>query len=385
MGVQNFQVRVSFIVALAMLLVMWPLMPVAAADEDEPRGQSRSAPPGVYVAPADQAFDVQVHRRNQYVEREPGSTGESGGERVRQIEHPSRSTGSLENRNIPRNENTPGDRLSGLLSNRNFCTNSGASDPSCWDLLPRDCPVGFLIGGLAAGGPAECPSTDEEPVELAVAPPAPDQTEAAEEIPAHELVYTTVVEEFSRLPIDGGRVAFEEQLQGFGYINRHTNVFADVETQTLTEELLGHTVQIRAIPVEYTFDYGDGTVRTTSRAGESVAHFAETNNSINLTDAETPTSHIYSSTGVYPVQVTTRFIGEFQVEDSGWIAIPGSTTAAASPGEADIWRTSQRLVSGACRDATDYGCNGPFTIEPGDRPPAIYQDRYDEDGNWLGR
>ncbi|MCT1607546.1 hypothetical protein M3B43_09455 [Nesterenkonia massiliensis] len=218
-----------------------------------------------------------------------------------------------------------------------------------------------------------------------MAPPAPDQTEAAEEIPAHELVYTTVVEEFSRLPIDGGRVAFEEQLQGFGYINRHTNVFADVETQTLTEELLGHTVQIRAIPVEYTFDYGDGTVRTTSRAGESAAHFAETNNSINLTDAETPTSHIYSSTGVYPVQVTTRFIGEFQVEDSGWIAIPGSTTAAASPGEADIWRTSQRLVSGACRDAADYGCNGPFTIEPGDRPPAIYQDRYDEDGNWLGR
>lgn len=366
--------------ALFVLLLSGVLMATghshASSEESSPTG---SQAPDWDVRFQDDAVNLKVRLRQERVEKSEGAQLEAGG--------PEGDASRSQPRGSGRADEVDGTGLARppQLLDRNFCTNSGASDPSCWDLLPRDCPVGFLIGGLAAGGPAECPSTDEEPVELAVAPPAPDQTEAAEEIPAHELVYTTVVDEFSRLPIDGGRVAFEEQLQGFGYINRHTNVFADVETQTLTEELLGHTVQIRAIPVEYTFDYGDGTVRTTSRAGESVAHFAETNNSINLTDAETPTSHIYSSTGVYPVQVTTRFIGEFQVEDSGWIAIPGSTTAAASPGEADIWRTSQRLVSGACRDAADYGCNGPFTIEPGDRPPAIYQDRYDEDGNWLGR
>ncbi|GAA1454234.1 hypothetical protein ACFP47_03665 [Nesterenkonia lacusekhoensis] len=67
-----------------------------------------------------------------------------------------------------------------------------------------------------------------------------------------------------------------------------------------------------------------------------------------------------------------------------WIAIPGQATIASSPGNADIWRMSSRSVGGECESQDAWGCNGPVELEPGDEPPAIFEDQYDESGNWTG-
>lgn len=224
------------------------------------------------------------------------------------------------------------------------------------------------------------PVQDEEVVEAAVEAPEddePDITVILEQIPG------LVAEEFTTLPIDGGSVQFEEDLLGFGFINRHTNVFADVEDQSFQRDMLGIDVEIRAVPVDYHFDYGDGATRTTASPGTSAADQAAASGSA-LTDVETPTSHVYQETGLYDVDLTTTFTGEYRIAGGTWTPIADSTTVAASPGQADIWRTQARHVSGQCEDHAQWGCNGPFTIEGDDRPPEVFADQYDDAGNWRG-
>lgn len=193
-----------------------------------------------------------------------------------------------------------------------------------------------------------------------------------------------VEQAFSSLPIEGGSVSFEEELQGFGYINRHTNIFVSVESQEFTETLLGIPVEIRVIPSQYRFSYGDGEVRTTYSPGAPAAQSGTSQDQRSLVDAETPTSHIYTQTGIFPVAVTTTFIGEYRLPGGAWTPISGAAAVPASPGEADIWRLDHRHVSGECRDRSHWGCNGPLEIGPGDRPPEIFADQYDESGNYTG-
>ncbi|WP_191089837.1 DUF6318 family protein [Nesterenkonia ebinurensis] len=221
------------------------------------------------------------------------------------------------------------------------------------------------------------PQVSEEALEASV-DTGPTLEEILAQIPGE------VERAFSSLPIDGGSVSFEEQLQGFGYINRHTNVFATTDSQEFTVTLLGIPVEIRVVPSQYRFDYGDGTVRTTHHPGVSATESGALQADGSLVDVETPTSHIYTETGIYPVEVTTTFIGEYRLSDGAWTPISGTATVPASPGEADIWRLDHRHVSGECRDRSYWGCNGPIELEPGDRPPEIFADQYDESGNYTG-
>ncbi|MGJ9424942.1 hypothetical protein ACHABX_03740 [Nesterenkonia halotolerans] len=221
----------------------------------------------------------------------------------------------------------------------------------------------------------------EDPLEEIPEEVAADEEEA---IDIMALLPGAVEEAFATLPIAGGAVQFEPDLLGFGYKDRHTHMFAEVETQTLSETLLGIPVEIRVQPQTFNWNYGDGTSGVTYDPGEAMPDnwAGET---VVKTNQETPTSHIYTDTGRFPVALTTTFVGEYRVGGGGpWIVIPGSVDVQASPGEADIWRVAARNVSGSCRDASHWGCNGPVTLEPGDTPPKIFADQYDANGNWLG-
>lgn len=192
-----------------------------------------------------------------------------------------------------------------------------------------------------------------------------------------------VEQAFASLPINGGQVRFEPELQGFGYVNRHTNVFVETEPQTFTETLLGIEVEVRATPTQYQFNYGDGTVSTLSDPGGPVSGVNGTNAGT-VADAETPTSHAYQETGVYSVEVTTTFAGEYRLPGGEWTAIEGTAQIPASPGQADIWRINHRHVAEGCEDSSHWGCSGPVELEPGDQPPEIFADLYSESGNYLG-
>lgn len=281
------------------------------------------------------------------------------------------------------NPNRPGEESS------LYCSEGiGLLDASCQSLisaLPGN--VGCIAGGMGGRAFGDSyapiclddtpPPLEEAPVVEAAIPPSedegPDLEQILEEIPG------IVTEEFSSLPIEGGEVRFEEDLLGFGYVDRHTNVFVDVEQQTFQEVMLGLEVEIRAVPVAYQFDYGDGTTLDTANPGQPIGGRESV-----ATDLETPTSHVYQDTGVYDVNVTTTFTGEYRIAGGSWVPIADSASIAAAPGEADIWRTQARHVSGECEDRNQWGCNGPFIMDEGDQPPQIFSEQYDDAGNWLG-
>jgi hypothetical protein len=279
-----------------------------------------------------------------------------------------------------------------------YCVDEGGTaDPACTSFLAAmptfitnfTCSLGQQLAdhrerrGLA---PSEVCAEDTPPpaeIEQVLAEEVPDDTESEWEVILTQIP-GEVERAFTNLPIDGGAVSFDEELLGFGYINQHTNVFAEVEAQTFSESLLGIEVEIRAVPVDYRFDYGDGTSRSSSDPGGPITSHNPEAHDLPALDVETPTSHIYRDTGNYPVNVTTTFIGEYRLTGADWTAISGAVDIPATPGEADIWRLSHRHVSGPCREARHWGCSGPVELGPGDQPPKIFADEYDSKGRHIG-
>lgn len=242
----------------------------------------------------------------------------------------------------------------------------------------------FCAGAMSGAMPGGCDEPPEEEVpapEQPAAEPQPDEP-VDEEEPEPLPVVTEA--DFAELPIEAASVGFEPELQGFGFLDSHTNVFAGSETQVLTEEMLGYQVDIRAIPIEYHFDYGEGSTTSSFEPGAALPDYDSAGYAVDKTDTETATSHVYTATGTYEVTIATDYIGEYRVDGGEWISIPGEATIASSPGSADIWRMSSRSVGGECESQEAWGCNGPVEIEPGDEPPAIFEDQYDQNGNWTG-
>lgn len=239
---------------------------------------------------------------------------------------------------------------------------------------------------LSRSGFAPAPACSDEPVEVpAESPPIQTITDTTEEevITVYEQIPAVIEEEFASLPIDPGEVSFEPDLLGFGYINRHTNIYTTAETQEISTELLETTVEVRVIPIEHHFDYGDGTTRTTADPGGP--HTGD----VLITDTPTATSHVYQDTGRHPVEISTTFIGEYRIPEApaplnSWTPISNTTTIPATPGEADIWRINHRHVAEECQTTTDWGCGGPVELKPGDQPPEIFAEHYDQNGNYIG-
>ncbi|GAA1820028.1 hypothetical protein GCM10009771_19700 [Nesterenkonia flava] len=382
------------------VVALFALIASAVVNGSSPVVAAQDLPDGFGGERRERAFEVWV--RNGEINADVGESSEGGrGGGSNQIQQPNPSPGDSAGENLPPTQSSDGESPGINWRSAFYCMEEQRINPLCQAMVPVPCVLSAGFGGVNTGNESlnylsmcgagtglmfiELPSSGDGPGPEPPVLPAVDEEEPEASLPPEQLVYTQVVEEFSQLPIDGGSVEFEEALLGFGYVNRHTNVYADVESQVLQREMLGFQVEIRAVPVRYTFDYGDGTTRTTTTTGAALAGEQA------LTDTQTPTSHVYTDTGVYTVSLTTTFNGEFRVTDSdtgttsGWVAIPGTATVSGAPGDADIWRSSSRLVSGPCRGQSHFGCNGPVELEEGDQPPAIFADQYDHNGNWVGQ
>lgn len=126
--------------------------------------------------------------------------------------------------------------------------------------------------------------------------------ETGEEIEIEPIIITVTIEQFEDQPIEPAVLMMDRAPHSLK--NYNTNVYANSEEQIFHENIMGENVEIKAIPVSYTFDFGDGTTLTTSNGGYSVGE---------EWDVETPTSHRYAQTGTYQYSVTTTFRGEFRV------------------------------------------------------------------------
>ncbi|WP_229672715.1 PKD domain-containing protein [Citricoccus zhacaiensis] len=186
-------------------------------------------------------------------------------------------------------------------------------------------------------------STDTEPV---VEDPAAGQTGT----PAGPPMPVVTLADFRALDIAPSEI--ESDSGGFGLIRGNTNFFATEEDQTLTTTMLGQQVAIQAVPVQWTWDYGDGSEPLSNPyPGGPQVEFNQ----------ETTTSHVYEDTGQYAVGLTTSYRGQFSVNDGPWIAIPGTAEVPSEPVTADIWRSTSKNVAEDCHENPQgWACGNPF-------------------------
>lgn len=133
--------------------------------------------------------------------------------------------------------------------------------------------------------------------------------------------------------------------------NYNTNFWASPQEQTFDIEMGGVPVQVRATPVSYRFDYGDGESLSTVNAGYQLGE--------EVWDEPTPTSHKYVQPGDFTYSVTTFYRGEFSVAGGPWQVIDGTGEAVSEGQLVRVWRTQVGLVADDCSvDGGAWGCPG---------------------------
>lgn len=130
------------------------------------------------------------------------------------------------------------------------------------------------------------------------------------------VVVTVSREEFARLPVKPLEVTVGPP-GGWLPVNMDNVLQADPQTQMLETTLLGTPVAIRAVPISYHWDLGDGNTITTKKPGKAYP--------------DHDVASRYMNEGWYDVTLTTTFAGQFSVDGGEWQDIDGTIEIASDP------------------------------------------------------
>ncbi|WP_426004523.1 hypothetical protein ACPFL9_18985 [Paenarthrobacter sp. NyZ202] len=158
-----------------------------------------------------------------------------------------------------------------------------------------------------------------------------------------------ILTDFQHLPINPGTV----EIQPFPHtlIGAPTNTYTTATTQTFNTTILGQNVHLTATPTSHTYTYGDGTT-----LGPTPDHGAPLPEKHWLQD-KTRTSHTYTTTGNYPITVTTTFTGTYSVNNGPPLPINGTLNLTTPPKTIHAWKTERALVADTCEEnPTSWGC-----------------------------
>jgi hypothetical protein len=129
------------------------------------------------------------------------------------------------------------------------------------------------------------------------------------------------------MPIQPSPINLQPQNE-WTVLNIHNPVHTSNTPQTEAVTLLGQDVDIRAIPVTFTWDFGDGTspLATTNPGREWTPQDGDPD--------ESWVGHTYTHPGAYPITLTTTWHGQYRLAgDPTWSDLPGqATTTATHPG-----------------------------------------------------
>ncbi|MCA4133946.1 PKD domain-containing protein [Arthrobacter sp. M4] len=162
-----------------------------------------------------------------------------------------------------------------------------------------------------------------------------------------------ILSDFRQLPINAGTVASQPSphtLRG-----AETNFYANTIEQQFDVTILGQKVRIVATPVEYTWNYGDGTVvgpQPSAGGALPEGQWGE----------KTRTSHAYAQTGDFSVVLTSHFRGTYSVNGGPPLPIPGQGSFSSAPVTVSVWRSVTRNYADNCmQNQQGDGCPaGPF-------------------------
>lgn len=153
---------------------------------------------------------------------------------------------------------------------------------------------------------------------------------------AQQVLPEFTLADFRRLPLPAGTAKVQPG-NGYTVVNVPTNVYADARPITLNTTLLGFPVQVRAKPVRYGWDFGDG-----GKLGPT-------------TDPGAPypalrTTHEYKARGSYAITLTTHYTGEYSIAGGAWLPISGEATVRSTAVPVQVLAGHNELV-GSSLDA----------------------------------
>ncbi|WP_245566849.1 PKD domain-containing protein [Jonesia quinghaiensis] len=154
-----------------------------------------------------------------------------------------------------------------------------------------------------------------------------------EEVSGEPIVISVSVEEFRRLPLAGSGIVIEPDRDD--YIIRLPVIgLTDPSAQVLTTTIVGINVAVRATPVEYSWDFGDGSQPlVTTDPGRSYP--------------DQTVGHLYTELGDFTISLTTTWEGEFSIDGGAtWLPINGTTTTTDTAAPIRVEERVPLLVNG---------------------------------------
>ena len=180
--------------------------------------------------------------------------------------------------------------------------------------------VGVLLAAQYYGNVGE---------EVACEPVEPGE-EGAEPV---QVVVTAA--EMQRLPIDPGTLTMQPD-RGNVLINVDTVAYTDAVPQTFETAVLGVPVTVRVWPVEYAWDWGDGTVFTTTDPGAPWPQYTVGHTYLRATaEGETRT-----------ITVTTSWHGDFSVAGGPPQPVDGTAVTSTATTPFEVITASTSLTTG---------------------------------------
>lgn len=119
---------------------------------------------------------------------------------------------------------------------------------------------------------------------------------------------------------------------GWTLVNVDTIAFTESQPRTMSTSLFGIPVEIRALPTNYSWDFGDGSapLATTDPGAPYPAHTV---------------AHAYPKPGSATISLTTTWRGQFRLAgEPTWHDVAGEGTTVSSSGSLDILEARARLV-----------------------------------------
>ena len=116
---------------------------------------------------------------------------------------------------------------------------------------------------------------------------------------------------------------------------------------------IGHT-RIRAVPVAYRYEYGDGYDLKTHSAGSPVSsqHSGQPLH-------ETSTSYAYPQVGNFHAYVTVRYAGQYSIDGGPWQFFGTEVSRVSEPVLVRVWESEVHSVGKTCtEDPGAKGCPG---------------------------
>ena len=152
--------------------------------------------------------------------------------------------------------------------------------------------------------------------------------------PQDDAAVVLTSEEFRRLPLAASVPTFQPA-GGRALVNKDLIVFADPAPQELSTVILGTPVQVRATPVEFVWDFGDGSAPlVTTDPGRPYPDYS--------------VAHLYASRGTFEVQLVTTWQGVYQVAGAGpWLAVAGTAQTTSATYAVGIEEARTYLVQGS--------------------------------------